>query len=264
MQFRLATAIVAATLAWPAGAGARDLPARTQQADPQAKIAAVENPESAKVCFDRARKLGFPAAGGGAPYILRAEFTTRASSGVVETGSYTDTWVSDSKWRREAVLGNSRFVRTRNGKKRYRVNEGPDAPLLQFVLTAMEPIPATDSIKDSDWKLRQEAVDGVAMIRVARGREKPDGTPDPKQFEGYWFDGTGQLARTFLNSLQTRRLNFADFNGIQVARLVEVVLEGKVGMRIDVTALGPAGTVDPRIFVMKGQEWNREFTSEVR
>jgi len=42
------------------------------------------------------------------------------------------------------------------------------------------------------------------------------------------------------------------------------VLEGKVGMRIDVTALGPAGTVDPRIFVMKGQEWNREFTSEVR
>jgi hypothetical protein len=264
MQLKFAAAVVAATLAWPAGMGARELSVRTQQADPQAKIAAAANLDNAQTYFDRARKLGFPAASGGAPYILRAEFTTRASSGVVETGSYTDTWVSDSKWRREAVLGNSRFVRARNGKKRYRLGEGPDAALLQFVLTAMEPIPATDSVKNSDWKTRPEAVDGVDMIRVARGRESPDGTPDPKQFEGYWFDTTGQLARTFLNALQTRRLDFADFNGMQVARRVEVMLGGKVGMRIDVTALGPAGTVDPHIFVMKGQEWNGQFTSEVR
>jgi hypothetical protein len=264
MQLRLAAAVVAAILAWPAGAGARGFSATTRQTEPQGKIAAAENFDSANVYFDRARKLGFPAAGGGAPYILRAEFTTRASSGVVETGSYTDTWVSDSKWRREAVLGNSRFVRTRNGKKRYRLNEGPDAALLQFVLTAMEPIPATDSPKNSGWNIHRVSVDGVDMIRVARGHESPDGTPDPKQFEGYWFDSTGQLARTYLNALQTRRLNFADFNGMQVARRVEVVLAGKVGMRIDVTALEPAGTVDSRMFVMKGQEWQREFTSEVR
>jgi len=259
MQLRLAGAVVAATLAWPLG-----IAARARQADPRPKTAAAASLDSPKVYFDRARKLGFPAAGGDAPYVLHAEFTTRASSGVVETGSYTDTWVSDSKWRREAVLGNSRFVRTRNGRKRYRLGEGPDAAVLQFVLTAMEPLPATDAIRNSDWKIRQETVDGAALVRVARGHQSPDGTPDPKRFEGYWFDGTGQLVRTFLNALQTRRLNFAGFNGMQVARRVEVVLEGKVGMRIDVTSLGPAGTVDPSIFVMKGQEWQRQFSPEAR
>ena len=129
-----------------------DSTGRAQQAG-HADKAAASGFESARTYFDQARKLGFPAAGQSAPYVLKAEFTTRGSSGVVETGTYTDTWVSDTKWRREAVLGKSQFVRSQNGKKRYRVAEGPDAPLLQFVLTAMEPLPATDALfAESDWK----------------------------------------------------------------------------------------------------------------
>jgi hypothetical protein len=261
MRLRLAAVMVAAMMTMTFGPVIECATARVKPATADGPTA---SGDSAKVCFDRARKLGFPAAGQNTPYVLRAEFKTRGSSGVVETGTYIDTWLNDKKWRREAVLGNSRFVRSRNGKKLYRLDEGPDAALLQFVLTAMEPIPSTDSFKDSDWKIKPDTIDGVATIRVARGRENPDGTPNPKSFEGYWFDDTGQLLKTYLSALQTRRSDFEDFNGVQVARKVEVLLNGKVGMKIDMTELGPAAAVDSRIFTIKGHGWMRQYTSEVR
>ncbi|MGA1983781.1 MAG: hypothetical protein ABSG84_15110 [Acidobacteriaceae bacterium] len=265
MRRKLTAAVVAAVMVWSVQGQAVDSRGRGKQADSGAKAAAPESFASAQTYFDRARKLGFPAAGQNASYILKAEFTTRGSSGLVETGTYTDIWVSDSKWRREATLGKSQFARSQDGKKRYRAGGGPDAALLQFVLTAMEPLPATDALfTEADWKVKRDTVDGVAMTRVANGRENPDGTPDPKEFNGFWFDSTGQLVKTYGNGLETRQEDFADFNGVKVARRVEVLIEGKVGMRIDVTALGPAGNVDGSIFKMKGHDWVRQYTFEVR
>ena len=255
--------IVAAMMACSAGVRAGSA-ARVRQADHTGAVAGAESFESAKTYFDRARKLGFAAEATGAPYILRAEFTTRGSSGAVETGMYTDTWVSDTQWRRDAVFGKSQFVRSRNGKKRYRLIEGPDADLLQFVLTVMEPIPATDSFRESDWRIKRDVVDGVATIRVATGHEDTDGTPDPKDFSAYWFDETGQLVQTYGNGMETRRSDFRDFNGIEVARRVEGLLASKVGMRINVIELGPAGSVDGYIFAIKRHDWARPSTAEAR
>jgi hypothetical protein len=264
MQRRLAAVFAATVMVSALGMGAEDLRAHAQQADSLGTSATAEGFDSAKTYFDRARKLGFPATGIGPPYILRAEFKTRGSSGTLQTGTYTDTWVSDRQWRREAVLGSSRFVRSRNGKKWYRLDEGPDAALLQFVLTAMEPIPTTDTLQESSWKIKHDVVDGAPTVRVARGKANDDGTIDANESEAYWFDETGQLVATRLNELQTRRSKFEDFNGMRVARRVETLVDGKVGMRIDVTALGPAGVVDSHMFVIKKHDWRRQFAGEAR
>ena len=261
MRLKMAVG-VAAVVAWSAGAGAGPA-ARVRQAD-GASVAGAESFDSAKTYFDRARRLGFLASGESAPYVLKAEFTTRGSSGAVETGTYTDTWMGDTKWRREAVLGKSQFVRSENGKKRYRVAEGPDADLLQFVLTVMEPIPASDSVREADWTFKREAVGDVAAVRVATGHEDADGKPDPKDFNAYWFDETGQLVKSYGNGMETRRTDFRDFNGVKVARRVEVLLANKVGMRISVTEVGPAGRVDSHMFTIKRHDWVRQATSEVR
>ena len=74
--------------------------------------------ESARTYFERGRKVGFLAAGSEKSYVLRAEFQAKGSGGV-ENGHYEDTWVSNTKWRREASFGRSRYVRSRNGEKRY-------------------------------------------------------------------------------------------------------------------------------------------------
>jgi hypothetical protein len=261
MQWRYAaTVALAITTAWPIGATS----ARPFAQEPDRSATAAQKFNTAKEYFERARKLGFPAAAAKAPYVLKAEFTTRGSSGEVQTGTYTDTWVTDKRWRREAVFGKSRFVRSRNGKRFYRLDEGSDAELLQFVLTVMEPLPEARLVHNSDWKIKRDEVDGVATVRVATGREDSDGTPDPKSFEAYWFDDSGQLVKTYSNSMQTKRSEFEDFHGISVARRVEVLRSGKVGMRIDVTELGPAGTIDPQIFTIKGHDWKRDYATEVR
>jgi hypothetical protein len=252
----LVVMIVAAVLAWPVGSAARQQEGTT---------AAAASFDSARTYFDRARKMGFPAAGQSKAYVLRAEFTTRGSSGEVETGTYTDTWVSATKWRREAALGQSKFVRSQDGKKRFRAGDGPDLPLLQFVLTAMEPLPATDALfAEQDWRVKRDAVDGVAATEVASAREGAEVAPDAKEFYGFWFDEAGQLVKSRGNGLETRRMDFSDFNGVKVARRVEVAMGGKVGMRIDVKELGPAGKVDAHMFSMKGREWVRQYTFEVR
>jgi hypothetical protein len=259
VSFRLV--VIAVTLTLTGVASGRGAAANRSQAT---LLANADNLDSPKSYFDRARKSGFPVAGQTTPYILRAEFTTRASSGAVATGTYTDTWVNDKHWRREAVLADSRFVRSRNGKKWYRLDDGPDAALLQFVLTALEPIPDTDSGHQGNWTVDRDQTDGAATVRVWRGKEKADGTPDASDFEAYWFDPAGQLIKSYLNGLAIKREKFDDFNGVHVARHLEVVLAGKVGMKIDVTELQRAGAVDSKIFTMKGNDWSREYTSEVR
>jgi hypothetical protein len=243
------------------GQGGATLPGQTSEA---ATPVPASHFGTADSYFDQARKLGFPAAGQTTPYVLRAEFTTRASSGAVTTGTYTDTWVNDKKWRREAVLGESRFIRSRNGKKWYRIDDGPDATLLQFVLTAMEPLPESAGKHPDKWTVQPEMLDGNSSVMVWRGKKNADGTPDPRDFEGYWFDPSGQLIRSSLNGLELKREKFADFNGVHVARQLQVMLTGKVGMRIDVTQLQPAQNIDAKIFTMKGNDWLRQYTSEVR
>jgi hypothetical protein len=40
--------------------------------------------------------------------------------------------------------------------------------------------------------------------------------------------------------------------------------DGQLAMEIRVTEVAPAGTVSPEIFKLKGHEWQRAFTDEVR
>jgi hypothetical protein len=101
--------------------------------------------DNAETFFERGRKLGFASAGTGRPYILRAEFQLKGESGEIETGKYEDTWLSDTQWRREAWFEDNHCVRSRDGKKRYRLVEGDRANLVLLILKVMEPIPAVDT-----------------------------------------------------------------------------------------------------------------------
>jgi hypothetical protein len=198
------------------------------------------------------------------PYVLRAEFSARSSSGEVEKGKYEDTWMSDGQWRREAWFGKSRYVRTRNGEERYELAEGPEAGLLKLVFKVIEPVPATENLMESEWRIQRDLVDGSTTVRVASGDEGPDGKLDSMNFRGYWFADTGQVVKTHVRGLETRLTTFSDFDGGRVTRRVNVLADGKPVMRVHVTELQRAGTVDAAMFLLPGYEWVRALTDEVR
>jgi hypothetical protein len=227
-----------------------------------ARPAGAENFESAQTYFERGRHSCFPAAGGGTPYMLRAELQVTSNTGEVVVGHYVDTWLGDDEWRREASIGNSQYVRTRHGEKRYESAEGPNAPFLRLVLKVMEPIPAIDTFVESDWRIRRDTVDGMKTIRVVSGYNSPDGKLDPRG-RAYWFDETGKLVKAYFTGIETQRSQFEDFKGIHIARQIEMVHSSEPRILIRIVEVSAASIV-PDAFELPGHEWERAFTDEVR
>lgn len=222
-----------------------------------------ENFDSARTYFERGRKASFLAAGTSAPYSLRAEFQAVSHDGA-QTGRYEDTWLSARDWKREAWIGSSHLVRSQSGDKHYVLAEGPDAGLLRLVMMILEPIPAEDTMTESDWRIRRDKVDGVETIRVMRGQEGANGEMEPGESQGYWFDGSGRLVKSYTSGVEIHPLNVEAFGGVQVARQIDVLKDGKLGMRVVIKEIGPAEAGAVKGFKLKGYEWQRAFTSEVR
>ena len=225
--------------------------------------AGVETFDSAKVYFERGRRASFLAAGATAPYLLRAEFQIGTKDGV-QTGRYEDTWISATEWKREAWYGASHLVKSQSGEKHYVLAEGAESGILRLVMQLMEPIPAEDTMTESDWRIRRDTLDDVKTVRVFRGPEGSNGELDPGKSQGYWFDDNGHLVKSYTAGCEIRPSAQEDYGGVQVARRVEVLKDGKVGMRVTVKEIGPADPAIAKDFKLKGHEWQRAFTAEVR
>jgi hypothetical protein len=226
--------------------------------------AGVEVFESARTYFERGRKAGFLSGGTGKPYTLRAEFTAITALGTNERGRYEDTWVSKTKWRREAWFGTSHYVRSRNEEKSYQLAEGPDAALLRTILKITEPIPALDTFVESDWRIKRDVVNNNPTVRVLTGYESPEGKLDVQHARGYWFDGTGQLVKTYFSGMETVRSEFVDFDGVAIARSMDVLKDGLTVIQINVTAVESTPPARAQGFEISGHEWVPAFTDEAR
>jgi hypothetical protein len=229
-----------------------------------ARLEGADTFDSARNYFERGRQVGFLAAASKSPYLLHATMQARISGGAVGTGQYTDTWISDTEWRREASIGNSRVVRARHGDKYYRQSDGPDAALLQFAMRALEPIPAIDTFVESDWKIKRESVDGANAVRVLTGYVNPEGEFDPEHVRAFWFDDSGQLLKTYYLGNEIRRSKFQDFSGLPIARRIEVLHNGGLGMLIQVTDIASTEPLPAGTFEISGHVWTRAFTDEAR
>lgn len=128
----------------------------------------------------------------------------------------------------------------------------------------IEPIPAIDTFVESDWRIKRDTVGGVQAVRVLAGYESPEGKLDPEQTRGYWFDDSGLLLKTYLSGIETDWSHFQDFSGFNVARQIDVLKDGRFGMRLHVTEVAASGPVSKDHFELKGHEWKRAFTAEER
>jgi len=224
--------------------------------------AGMENFQSARTYFDQGRKATFPAYGNGVPYILRARFELGTASGV-QTGRYEDTWLAPGVWRRDAWFGSSHVSRSQNGEHFYKLTEGSDVALLQLVMNVVEPIPAEDTMTESDWRIRRDAINGSSAIRVMRGPEKPDGTPDVNS-QAFWFAPDGHLLKSYSNGLDIVPSERAQFATMQVPRATLVSKDGKLGMRVSITEIVPPPQDAAKNIPLKGHDWRRAFTADQR
>jgi hypothetical protein len=64
--------------------------------------------------------------------------------------------------------------------------------------------------------------------------------------------------------MEIRPLNQENYAGVQVARRIKVLKDGKLGMLLIVKDIQPADPLVAKTFVLKGHEWQRAFTAETR
>jgi hypothetical protein len=225
--------------------------------------AGTETFESARSYFEKGWEASLPAAKTTTPYVLRAEFQVGGNKGI-ETGRYEDTLISASEWKREAWIGSSHLAHSRVGEKHYKLEEGPGIGVLRLVMQIIEPIPTADTMTESDWRIKRDTVNGTKSIRVFRGPADPNEEYDPGHSMGYWFDESGRLVKFDIQGLEIVFLNVEAYSGVEVARRIEVVKDGKLALRVVVKEISPANATEVKDFKLKGYEWQRAFTAEVR
>jgi hypothetical protein len=228
--------------------------------------AGVEDLGTAGAAFEHGRTASTLSASAKAPYVLTAKFSINLPSGPVE-GSYADTWQDATHWRREVTMGQSRVVRSCDSGQQYLLSDGPQARLARIILTLVEPIPATDTFTESDWTLQRDSTMGNALL-VLRGRKDPDQPLDPARTSGFWFDSSGRLVQAYAATLAVSYSDYQPFGAGQEPRSIvgRVKPGGGVALRIEV---GPPEPLDPAAvkkdtFRIRGHEWKRQFTAEVR
>jgi hypothetical protein len=88
--------------------------------------------------------------------------------------------------------------------------------------------------------------------------------PNAEHAQGHWFERDGRLAKALFQGLEIRRSEFRDFAGVPIARQIRVLKNGELGMLIRIDYGSSTGEVSPKIFELRGHEWNCAFTDEVR
>jgi len=238
--------------------------------------AGIETLDSARNYFEHGRKVTSPAFSEAKPYTLTATIQVYTQSGVIQ-GQYTDTWKAADRWKREAKIGQSYYARSRDGEKYYMMMSGHDPvlpPRLQtaarasmsisaLVLSAIEPIPTTDSFYEADWRVRRDQVDGVSSIRVLRGDDPQNGVCDPEHAYAFWFDSLGRLLRV-CERVDIRYSDFADFNGAQIPRQIRVLEGDKMVVSIQINEMRPLNLDVPnKDFDLSSPPRDRSFTAAI-
>jgi hypothetical protein len=70
--------------------------------------------------------------------------------------------------------------------------------------------------------------------------------------------------KTYFQGIETQRVQFAEFGGVQIAHEIKVLKNAALGMVIHVTDVSTPENVPENIFELRGHEWKRQFTDEAR
>ncbi|MGH9523657.1 MAG: hypothetical protein ACRD3E_14105, partial [Terriglobales bacterium] len=64
--------------------------------------------------------------------------------------------------------------------------------------------------------------------------------------------------------LDVVRQEFQEYSGTNVARVIRVFKGGSLGMKVTVLDISAPTAEPPKFFEIRGHEWKRAFTDEVR
>jgi hypothetical protein len=133
-----------------------------------------------------------------------------------------------------------------------------------MVFMFIEPIPADDTMTESDWRIRRDQVEKASAVCVFRGTVGSNGELDPEKSQAFWFSSDGQLVKAHTSGLDVLPSKIEPFGDVQLARQIDVMQNGKLALRISIESIEGTGPATAEDFQIIGHEWQRAFTAEER
>ena len=185
--------------------------------------AALPDPQTPEEFFARARQLSDLEASG-IPFHLKATYVASGDAEFTGNGAYEEWWQSKDVWRKEATLGDYKYVAIKDGDKHTVYGSSQYIPLrLRQMLKAFVVRIAPDAGLTSDWKPKSEQLNGVDLAVLSV--HLPCGPSVECRVENY-FTPQGLLRIRVDDSIETLYNGFEGFHGSVIPRSI-VVAGGK-------------------------------------
>jgi TonB family protein len=233
-----------------AGAGAQaQLPANATAAGatvattPSVPVAAA-NPQTPEEFFARARQLSDLEAAG-IPFHLKATYVASGDAEFTGNGTYEEWWQSKDVWRKEATLGDYKYVEIENGDKlsAYETSSYVPLRLRQAMRAVLIRIPA-DAGASGGWKMQHKKLNGVDLTVLSNKNICDPGHSKVECVTQDYFTADGVFRIHVVDAVEDLFNGLQPFQNLLISRDVTEAVNGTVILTISVTSLEPlsAGT----------------------
>ncbi len=195
---------------------------RAAAAPPPVVATALADPQTPEEFFARARALSDLEASG-IPFHLKATYVASGDTEFTGNGTYEEWWQSKDFWRKEATLGDYKYVEMMNNDKHTVYGSSDYVPLR--LRQAMQAIEIGHPLKENaakKWKMQKKTLGGVeltvisAKYPVARSDAHPPSRVD-------YFTAKGILRIFQANGTLTLYNNWQPFQKLLVSRSLQVI-----------------------------------------
>ncbi len=214
----------------------------TTVASSKAVPASAANPQTPQEFFARARALSDLEASG-IPFHLKATYVATGDAEFTGNGTYEEWWQSKDLWRKEATLGNYRYVEIKSGEKSSVYAASSYIPLrLRQTLDAVPIQIAPDSGTASKWKLKHRKLKGVDLAVLSSEYECGDGKYKAKCVAEDYFTQEGVLRIQLRGSVEDVYNDFEPLQSQLIPRNIGVAGGEGAILQISVTSLESLST----------------------
>jgi TonB family protein len=220
---------------------------------PPGKTAAapLPDPQTPEEFFARARQLSDLEASG-IPFHLNATYVATGDAEFTGTGTYEEWWKSKDLWRKEATLGDYKYVEIQNGDKHTAAATNAYIPLRVRQIMGLKifhiAMPEGDQ---KSWDVSQQTEGAGTLTFATRTKGCNPGPGGPLCMEQYAFNAGGVLQFHSESGVVETYKKFEPFRELLFPRTAEIALRGEAVLFVDIVTLEALPDADRGMFEAK-------------
>jgi len=232
--------VYAAAQTQPA-AGPPEAAPTTPQPSAKAAAAPLPDPQTPEEFFARARQLSDLEASG-IPFHLKATYVASGDTEFTGNGTYEEWWQSKDLWRKEATLGDYKYVEIESGGKLSLYGSSDYVPLrLRQMLDAVVIRIAPDAGTSREWQLKHQMLKGVDLVVLSSEKTYEEPKFKVPYVTSDYLTSGGVLRIQMTDGVEDLYNDFQPFQHLLTPRKIDVAGDGTAVLTISIPLLERLG-----------------------